>query len=107
MRGRGSAVRRVLAVFLALIAAVSLVVGAVSLAARQTIYDPGNAADVAARLLDEPAVRLAIAEKLLWKEYRAGQTILVDVRDGEIVFESASVLPPDIPPVELAGSSES
>jgi len=54
------------------------------------------------RLVEDP-----LAEKLLWKEYRAGQTILVDVRDGEIVFESASVLPPDIPPVELAGSSES
>jgi len=77
MRGRGSAVRRVLAVFLALIAAVSLVVGAVSLAARQTIYDPGNAADVAARLLDEPAVRLAIAEKLVTRM----QTIAPALRD--------------------------
>jgi len=65
MGGQGSAVRRVLAVLLALIAAVSLVVGAVSLAARQTLYDPANARDVAARLLDEPAVRLAIAEKLV------------------------------------------
>src|SRR5215210_4345052 len=40
------------------------------------------------RLVEDP-----LAEKLLWKEYRAGQTILVDVRDGEIVFDSASVLP--------------
>jgi ATP-dependent Clp protease ATP-binding subunit ClpC len=54
------------------------------------------------RLVEDP-----LAEKLLWKEYRAGQTILVDVRDGEIVFDSASVLPPDSPPVELAGSPES
>ncbi len=77
MRGRGSAVRRVLAVFLALIAAVSFVVGAVSLAARQTIYDPGNASDVAGRLLDEPAVRQAIAEKLVTRM----QTIAPALRD--------------------------
>jgi hypothetical protein len=31
----------------------------------------------------------------------------VDARDGEIVFDSTSVLPPDVPPVELAGSAES
>ena len=42
---------------------------------------------------------------LLWKEFRAGQTIIVDARDGEIVFEGAGV-PPDVPPVELAGSQE-
>ena len=65
MGGQGSGVRRVLAVLLALIAALSIVVGAVSLTARRTLYDPANGPDVAARLLDEPAVRLAIAEKLV------------------------------------------
>jgi ATP-dependent Clp protease ATP-binding subunit ClpC len=46
-----------------------------------------------------------LAERLLSKEFRAGETIIVDVRDGEIVFERTSaVLPPDVPPVELAGS---
>ena len=64
MGGQGGGVRRVLTVVLALIAAASFVVGAVSLAARRTLYQPGNAPDVAARLLEEPAVRLAIAEKL-------------------------------------------
>ncbi|MBA3689995.1 MAG: ATP-dependent Clp protease ATP-binding subunit, partial [Actinobacteria bacterium] len=54
------------------------------------------------RLVEDP-----LAEKLLWKEYRAGQTIVVDARDGEIVFETTSVVPPDAPPVELAGSAES
>ena len=53
------------------------------------------------RLVEDP-----LSEKLLWKEFRAGQTIIVDARDGEIVFEGAGV-PPDVPPVELAGSSES
>jgi ATP-dependent Clp protease ATP-binding subunit ClpC len=52
------------------------------------------------RLVEDP-----LSEKLLWKEFRAGQTVIVDVRDGEIVFEGAGV-PPDVPPVELAGSSE-
>ena len=77
MGGHGSAVRRVLAVLLALIAALSFVVGAVSLAARQTLYDPAKAPDVAARLLDEPAVRLAIAEKLVTRM----QTIAPALRD--------------------------
>jgi len=52
------------------------------------------------RLVEDP-----LSEKLLWKEFRAGQTIIVDARDGEIVFENPS-MPPDTPPVELAGSSE-
>ncbi|MGH2594369.1 MAG: ATP-dependent Clp protease ATP-binding subunit, partial [Actinomycetota bacterium] len=53
------------------------------------------------RLVEDP-----LSEKLLWKEFRAGQTIIVDVQDGEIVFEGGSVVPPDTPPVELAGSTE-
>jgi hypothetical protein len=77
MRGQGSGVRRVLAVLLPLNAALSFVVGAVSLAARQTLYDPATAPDVAARLLDEPAVRLAIAEKLVTRM----QTIVPALRD--------------------------
>ena len=32
------------------------------------------------RLVEDP-----LSEKLLWKEFRAGQTIIVDARDGEIV----------------------
>ena len=53
------------------------------------------------RLVEDP-----LSEKLLYKEFRAGQTIIIDARDGEIVFESAE-LPPDLPPIELAGSQES
>jgi ATP-dependent Clp protease ATP-binding subunit ClpC len=44
-----------------------------------------------------------LSEKLLYKEFTAGQTIIVDGRDGEIVFEGAET-PPDTPPVELAGT---
>ena len=46
-----------------------------------------------------------LSEKLLWKEFKAGQTIIVDVVDGEVTFEAAPV-PPDTAPVELAGSQE-
>jgi ATP-dependent Clp protease ATP-binding subunit ClpC len=54
------------------------------------------------RLVEDP-----LAEKLLYKEFRAGETVIVDARDGGIVFEgSHAVLPPDVPPVELAGQSE-
>ncbi len=53
------------------------------------------------RLVEDP-----LAEKLLWKEFRAGQTIIVDAKDGEITFEAADAMPPDVPPVELAGSTE-
>jgi ATP-dependent Clp protease ATP-binding subunit ClpC len=54
------------------------------------------------QLVEDP-----LAEKLLYKEFRAGETIIVDVRDGEVVFEhGAGIMPPDTPPVELAGSTE-
>jgi ATP-dependent Clp protease ATP-binding subunit ClpC len=54
------------------------------------------------RLVEDP-----LSEKLLHKEYRAGEMIVVDAVDGEIVFTSTGgVLPPDVPPVELAGSPE-
>ncbi|HWL91590.1 MAG TPA: ATP-dependent Clp protease ATP-binding subunit [Actinomycetota bacterium] len=54
------------------------------------------------RLVEDP-----LAEKLLYKEFRAGETILVNAVDGEIVFEATGgMMPPDVPPVELAGSPE-
>jgi ATP-dependent Clp protease ATP-binding subunit ClpA len=42
------------------------------------------------RLVEDP-----LSEKLLRKEFRAGKTIIVDTRDGEIVFEGAGV-PPEV-----------
>jgi ATP-dependent Clp protease ATP-binding subunit ClpC len=54
------------------------------------------------RLVEDP-----LAEKLLWKEFRPGQTVLVDVADGEITFEGGALFPPpDVPPVELAAPTE-
>jgi ATP-dependent Clp protease ATP-binding subunit ClpC len=54
------------------------------------------------RMLEDP-----LSEKILYKEFRAGETVMVDARDGEIVFEHGALFPPpDAPPVELAGSTE-
>ncbi len=54
------------------------------------------------RLLEDP-----LSEKILYREFRAGETVMVDARDGEITFEHGALFPPpDAPPVELAGSTE-
>jgi ATP-dependent Clp protease ATP-binding subunit ClpC len=67
-------------------------------------YDPALGARPLRRTIQR-MVEDPLSEKLLWKEYRAGQTVIVDGRDGEILFESADA-PPDVPPVELAGQQE-
>ena len=64
-------------------------------------YDPALGARPLRRTIQR-LVEDALSEKLLWKEFKAGQTIIVDSRDGEVVFEGAPI-PPDTPPVELAG----
>ncbi|MEI8000595.1 MAG: ATP-dependent Clp protease ATP-binding subunit [Actinomycetes bacterium] len=49
------------------------------------------------RYLEDP-----LSEKILWKEFRAGETILVDIDGEDFVFRGVEgVLPP---PVEMAGS---
>ena len=45
-----------------------------------------------------------LSERILWKEFRAGETIIVDAEDDEIVFRSIAGLEP--PPVELAGAGQ-
>jgi ATP-dependent Clp protease ATP-binding subunit ClpC len=48
-----------------------------------------------------------LSEKILHKEFRAGETVFVDAADDEIVFEHGpAIVPPDVPPVELASSPE-
>jgi len=66
-------------------------------------YDPALGARPLRRTIQR-MVEDPLSEKLLWKEFRAGQTIIVDAQNGEIVFEAPSS--PETPPVELAGSSE-
>jgi ATP-dependent Clp protease ATP-binding subunit ClpC len=48
-------------------------------------------------------VEQPLSEKILMKEFAAGETIIVDVENDEIVFRAIGKLEP--PPVELAGSS--
>ena len=78
-------------------------------AAKDVLAEKGYDVSLGARPLRRTIQRMVedqLSEKLLNKEFKAGETIIVDARDGEIVFESAPV-PPDTPPVELAGSQES
>ena len=49
------------------------------------------------RMIEDP-----LSEKILWKEFHAGETIMVDALDDEIVFRAVEGIQP--PPVELAGS---
>jgi ATP-dependent Clp protease ATP-binding subunit ClpC len=53
------------------------------------------------RLIEDP-----LSEKLLWKEFGAATTIVVDAVADELVFQTAPKSP-DAPPVELAGQQES
>jgi ATP-dependent Clp protease ATP-binding subunit ClpC len=66
-------------------------------------YDPSLGARPLRRTIQR-MVEDPLSEKLLWKEFRAGQTVIVDAQDDEIVFEAPSS--PETPPVELAGSQE-
>jgi len=54
------------------------------------------------RLVEDP-----LSEQILHKEFRAGETVFVDTAGDEIVFEHGpTIVPPDVPPVELASSPE-
>ncbi len=73
--------------------------------AKELLAEKGYDPSLGARPLRRTIQRLVedpLSEKLLWKEFKAGTTIIVDARDGEVVFEGVPV-PPDTPPVELAG----
>ena len=70
-------------------------------------YDPSLGARPLRRAIQR-MVEDPISEKILWKEYEAGDTILVDVGKNEageddIVFKKAERAP-DAVPVELAGA---
>jgi ATP-dependent Clp protease ATP-binding subunit ClpC len=41
-----------------------------------------------------------LSERILWKEFRAGETVIVDAEGDDIVFRSIEGIEP--PPVELA-----
>src|SRR5919198_208316 len=48
------------------------------------------------RLVEDP-----LSERILWKEFHAGETVVVDAEDDQVVFHSVEGIEP--PPVELAG----
>jgi ATP-dependent Clp protease ATP-binding subunit ClpC len=80
-------------------------------AAKYHVVEKGYDSTLGARPLRRALQRLVedpLSEKILWKEFRAGETIIVDVeQDAEvgepvIVFRSIEGFEP--PPVELAGA---
>ena len=76
-------------------------------AAKDLLAEKGYDPSLGARPLRRTIQRLVedpLSEKLLWKEFSAGVTIVVDVQDGEIVFESPDS--PDALPVEMAGQGK-
>jgi hypothetical protein len=95
MGGDGSGVRRAAAVLLALIAGVSLVIGAASVAARQTLYDPSSVEDVSSRLLDDPAVRSEVAGTLTTHLRSLDPALKDPVVSGELERLAAAVTSTD------------
>jgi ATP-dependent Clp protease ATP-binding subunit ClpC len=78
-------------------------------AAKLLLADKGYDATLGARPLRRAIQRMIedpLSERLLYKEYSAGLTIIVDAEDGEIVFRSVEGFEP--PPVEMveAGAPE-
>jgi ATP-dependent Clp protease ATP-binding subunit ClpC len=80
-------------------------------AAKYFVVEKGYDSTLGARPLRRALQRLVedpLSEKILWKEFRAGETIIVDIeQDAElgepvIVFRSVEGFEP--PPVELAGA---
>jgi ATP-dependent Clp protease ATP-binding subunit ClpC len=68
-------------------------------------YDPALGARPLRRTIQR-MVEDPLSEKLLWKEFSAGQMVIVDAADGDIVFtavDQSDDVPP-APPVELAGT---
>jgi ATP-dependent Clp protease ATP-binding subunit ClpC len=64
-------------------------------------YDPQLGARPLRRAIQRH-VEDPLSEKILWKEFHAGETVVVDALDEEFVFRAIEGVEP--PPVELAGS---
>jgi ATP-dependent Clp protease ATP-binding subunit ClpC len=64
-------------------------------------YDPSLGARPLRRAIQR-FIEDPLSEKILWKEFHAGETIVVDVADDDITFRTVEGFEP--PPVELAGS---
>jgi ATP-dependent Clp protease ATP-binding subunit ClpC len=68
-------------------------------------YDPALGARPLRRTIQR-MVEDPLSEKLLWKEFSAGQLVVVDAENGEVVFRALDQAADgiDIPPAELAGT---
>jgi ATP-dependent Clp protease ATP-binding subunit ClpC len=64
-------------------------------------YEPALGARPLRRAI-QSLVEDPLSEKILWKEFRVGETVIVDAEGDEIVFRKIEGLEP--PPVELAGA---
>ncbi len=64
-------------------------------------YDPTLGARPLRRAIQR-LVEDALSERILWKEFRAGETVVVDVEDDAIAFRTIEGIEP--PPVETVGS---
>jgi ATP-dependent Clp protease ATP-binding subunit ClpC len=77
-------------------------------AAKYLVVEKGYDATMGARPLRRALQRLVedpLSEKILWKEFRVGDTIIVDADGEEITFRTMEHFEP--PPVELAGAGSS
>jgi ATP-dependent Clp protease ATP-binding subunit ClpC len=76
-----------------------------TLAAKEVLADKGYDPTLGARPLRRAIQQMVedpLSERILWKEFRVGETVIVDVEDNEIVFRSVEGFEP--PPMELAGT---
>jgi ATP-dependent Clp protease ATP-binding subunit ClpC len=74
-------------------------------AAKSLLADKGYDPTLGARPLRRAIQQLVedpLSERILWKEFRAGETIIVDAENDEMVFRAVEGFEP--PPVELAGT---
>jgi ATP-dependent Clp protease ATP-binding subunit ClpC len=77
-------------------------------AAKYLIVEKGYDSMMGARPLRRALQRYVedpLSEKILWKEFRAGDTIIVDAENEEVTFRAMEHFEP--PPVELAGAGSS
>jgi ATP-dependent Clp protease ATP-binding subunit ClpC len=77
-------------------------------AAKYLVVEKGYDAMMGARPLRRALQRMVedpLSEKILWKEFRAGDTVIVDAENGEVTFKAMEQFEP--PPVEMAGAVSS
>ena len=76
-----------------------------TLAAKRHVAAKGYEPELGARPLRRAIQQLVedpLSEKILWKEYRVGETVIIDEEDGALVFRAIEGFEP--PAVELAGA---